>query len=292
MQTHLRLEWRRLSNSDIQYFDRWINKVKESSADAFITATRCGAVKSETAVAWIGVSADGALLYALNNSDDQLYILETRGRPQRRPREGLATIRCRRSSRKDGKTLYVANLGDASVAIVDVSESRSPKVASRSRPIPIPNDIVVTRDNRLFVSCGHTNNVISVRSRDRPAFSRWSAGYGPQGAGRQHAELARPVQETGRFYVANPDNNSVAVIDVRIAARASARLYPCPSAATSSRTSREAEIAAAARSCRDPQRRSPPPVVVGIGDVKRPVILGQGERVRRAAGRRLGPRAG
>jgi Uncharacterized conserved protein len=66
-------------SSDIQYFDRWDNEGwRESSADSFINGyTLFGAAKSETAVSWLGISADGALLYALNNSDDHLYILET-----------------------------------------------------------------------------------------------------------------------------------------------------------------------------------------------------------------------
>src|SRR4029077_224413 len=110
------------TNSDIQYVDRWDREGwKESSADSFINGyTLFGAVKTQTAVSWLGTSGDGALLYALNNSDDHLYILETRGgRGVSRVAVGDHPLSAALS--KDGKTLYVANLGDATVSIVDVS---------------------------------------------------------------------------------------------------------------------------------------------------------------------------
>src|SRR4051812_26280037 len=97
--------------SDIQIFDRWESLRPEGPArseqrlrperaarlrqgsggqpsteegregwkEARVGYTLYGAVKDQTAVAWLGTSPDGALLYALNNSDQQLYILETRG---------------------------------------------------------------------------------------------------------------------------------------------------------------------------------------------------------------------
>src|SRR5262249_44256790 len=102
--------------SDIQTFDRWDNGGGEERRGGY---SLYGAQKDQTAVAWIGTSLDGALLYALNNSDQQLYILETRGgRAIARLRVGDHPIAAHLS--KDGRTLYVANLGSANVAIVDV----------------------------------------------------------------------------------------------------------------------------------------------------------------------------
>jgi len=62
--------------SDIQIFDRWDNG---GWREARVGYTLYGAQKDQTAVSWLGTSPDGALLYALNNSDQQLYILDTRG---------------------------------------------------------------------------------------------------------------------------------------------------------------------------------------------------------------------
>jgi YVTN family beta-propeller protein len=197
-------------NSDIQYVEGW----KESSADSFINGyTLFGAVKTQTAVSWLGTSADGALLYALNNSDGYLYLLETRGgRGVSRVKVGDHPLAAALS--KDGKMLYVANLGDATVSIVEVSDPARAKVVSTLATDPHPNAIVLTADNRLFVSCGHTNNVVSFDLKTGQRLEVISTALGPKApAGSTPISLAlSPDSET--LYVANADNNSVAVIDV------------------------------------------------------------------------------
>jgi YVTN family beta-propeller protein len=203
------------ANSDIQYVDRWDREGwKESSSDSFINGyTLFGAVKTQTAVSWLGTSADGALLYALNNSDNYLYVLETRGgRGVSRVKVGDHPLAAALS--KDGKMLYVANLGDATVSIVDVSDPARARVASTLATDPHPNAIVLTADNRLFVSCGHTNNVVSFDLKTGQRLEVISTALGPKApAGSTPVSLAlSPGGET--LYVANADNNSVAVIDV------------------------------------------------------------------------------
>src|SRR6185369_2809688 len=172
-----------------------------------------GAAKNQTIVSWIGVSADGTLLYALNNSDDHLYILETRGgRGVGRVQVGDHPLSARLS--KDGKALYVANLGDATVSIVDVSDPAKPAVTSTLATDPHPNDVEATADGRLFVSCGHTNNVIAFDLKTGKRLEVISTALGPKApAGSTPNSLAlSPDQKT--LYVASADNNSVAVIDV------------------------------------------------------------------------------
>ena len=138
------------ATSDIQYFDRWDEKGwKESSADTFINGyTLFGAVKSETAVSWLGISADGTLLYALNNSDDQLYILETRGgRGVGRVKVGDHPLSAKLS--RDGKTLYVATSAmppwRSSTSATPLTRGSLP----RWRPIPIPT----TSSSRQTIAC-------------------------------------------------------------------------------------------------------------------------------------------
>jgi YVTN family beta-propeller protein len=196
--------------SDIQYFDRWD---KEGWKEARTGFTLVGAAKDKTAVSSLNVSADGKLLYALNNSDDTLYILETYGgRAVARLKVGDHPLSARLS--KDGRTLYVANLGGASVAIVDVSDPGRPNVTSTLSTDPHPNDLALTADGRLFVSCGHTNSVISFDLKTGQRLEVINTALGPKApAGSTPNSLALAPNEK-LLYVANADNNSVAVIDV------------------------------------------------------------------------------
>src|SRR5262245_26825807 len=162
--------------SDIQYFDRWDNGGWQDGRAGY---TLVGALKTATAVSSITLSADGTLLYALNNSDDHLYILETYGgRAIARLNVGDHPWSAKLS--KDGKTLYVATLGGASVAIVDVSEPASARVTATLATDPHPNDLAVTADGRLFVSCGHTNNVIAFDLKTRERLEVISTALGPR----------------------------------------------------------------------------------------------------------------
>jgi DNA-binding beta-propeller fold protein YncE len=196
--------------SDIQYFDRWDT---EGWKDARAGYTLFGAAKDKTAVSSLNISADGKLLYALNNSDNHLYILETHGgRAVARVMVGDHPLAARLS--KDGKTLYVANLGDTTVAVVDVSNPGRAKVAATLATDPHPNDLALTDDDRLFVSCGNTNNVVSFDLKTGQRLEVISTALGPKApAGSTPNSLA--VSPDGEIlYVANADNNSVAVIEV------------------------------------------------------------------------------
>jgi len=196
--------------NDIQYFDRWDAEGWRDSRSGY---TLVGAVKATTAVSSITVSADGKLLYALNNSDDHLYILETYGgRAVARLNVGDHPMAARLS--KDGKTLYVANLGAATVALVDVGDPDHPRVSATLATDPHPNDLARTSDGRLFVSCGHTNNVIVFDLKTRERLEAISTSLSPKApAGSTPNALALSPDEK-RLYVANADNNSVAVVDV------------------------------------------------------------------------------
>src|SRR5262245_14191822 len=195
---------------DIQYFDRWDKEGWQESRSGY---TLVGALKVQTAVSSINVSADGKLLYALNNSDDSLYVLETHGgRAVARLKLGDHPISSKLS--KANPALYVANLGSATVSVVDVSHPASPRISSTLATDPHPNDLVATDDGRLFVSCGHTNNVISFDLKTGQRLEVISTALGPKApAGSTPNSLAlSPDQKM--LYVANADNNSVSVIDV------------------------------------------------------------------------------
>jgi DNA-binding beta-propeller fold protein YncE len=197
-------------NSDIQYFDRWDSEGWKESRSGY---TLLGAVKDKTAVSSISVSPDGRLLYALNNSDDHLYILETHGgRAVARMRVGDHPLTARLT--KDGRMLYVANLGDANIAAVDVSDPSRPRIASTLATDPHPNDLVLTSDERLFVTCGHTNNVIAFDLRTGQRLEVISTALGPKAPAGSTPNSLALSPDGEMLYVANADNNSIAVIEV------------------------------------------------------------------------------
>ena len=197
--------------SDIQAFDRWDNAGWRENRGGY---TLHGATKDRTAVSWLGTSPDGTILYALNNSDENLYVLETfGGRAVARIRVGDHPIAARLT--KDGKTLYVANLGSANVAVVDVGDPSRPRVEAELATDPHPNDIALTADGRLFVSCGNSNNVIGFDLKSRQRLEMINTALTPKApAGSTPNSLA--LSSDGRtLYVADADNNAIAVIDVR-----------------------------------------------------------------------------
>jgi DNA-binding beta-propeller fold protein YncE len=201
--------------SDIQYFDRWDDDQWRESRAGF---TLHGADKANTAVSWLQVSADGKLLYALNNSDGHLYILETfGGRGIARLRLGDHPLSAELS--RDGRLLYVALLGDAKVAIVDVSDPAAARVTGALDTDPHPNDLALTSDGRLFVSCGNTNNVLTFDLKTGRRLEAISTALGPKApAGSTPNALALSADEE-HLYVANADNNSIAVFEVEERAR-------------------------------------------------------------------------
>ena len=127
---------------------------------------------------------------------------------------------------KDGKTLYVANLGGANVAIVDVSDPSRPTVTATLATDPHPNDIVLTADGRLFVSCGNTNNVISFDLKTSQRLEVINTALGPKAPAGSTPNSLALSPDGERLYVANADNNSVAVIDVEERGKSQAARLP------------------------------------------------------------------
>jgi YVTN family beta-propeller protein len=197
--------------ADILTFDRWDNGGWQDARSGY---SLHGAEKDRTAVSWLGTSPDGALLYALNNSDGRLYILETHGgRAVARLEVGDHPMSARLS--KDGRTLYVANLGSANVAIVDVGTPEHPTVAATLPTEPHPNDVAFTADGRLFVSCGNSNHVLTFDLKTHERLEVVNTALTPKSpAGSTPNSLA--LSPDGHvLYVATADNNAVAVIDVQ-----------------------------------------------------------------------------
>ncbi len=196
--------------SDILTYDHWDKEGWQEARGGF---NLLGAKKDNSAVSSIVLSADGKILYAVNNSDNHVYLMETYGgRALGRVQTGDHPIAAVLSA--DGKSLYVANLGGAEVAIVDVADPTSPRVAGKIPTDDHPNDLALGSGGLLFVSCGHTNNVVTLDVNTKQRLETVSMALGVKApAGSTPNSLAlSPDAKT--LYVANADNNTVAVVDV------------------------------------------------------------------------------
>jgi YVTN family beta-propeller protein len=115
----------------------------------------------------------------------------------------------------NGQTLYVSNWGSDSVSLIDVGTLR---VTGRIAVGDNPNDMALSKDGRLFVSCANDNTVIVIDTRTRQVIERVSTALtpnAPEGSTPNALALDRNNQ---MLFVANADNNDVAV--VRVAERA------------------------------------------------------------------------
>jgi YVTN family beta-propeller protein len=112
----------------------------------------------------------------------------------------------------DGSRLYASNWGSESVSVID---TESMKVVGTVAVGPNPNDMVLASDGRLFVSCANDNSVVVVDTKLRRAVERISTaltGHSPEGSTPNALTLDAAHQ---RLYVANADNNDVAVVSVK-----------------------------------------------------------------------------
>jgi YVTN family beta-propeller protein len=167
----------------------------------------------KSAVSSIVVSSDGKFVYGINDSDGNLYILDG-GSGKTISKLSLGDHPYVGKLSRDGKALYVSLIGAAEVAKVDVSDPFAPKVANRIAVEPHPNDLAITADDRLFVSCGNTNHVLAIDLRNDARMEAVSVAPTPKApVGSTPVSLALSP-DGKKLFVADADNNSVAVIDI------------------------------------------------------------------------------
>ncbi len=172
-----------------------------------------GANRAKVNVAGLALSPDGRTLYALNNSDNSLYVAEVgTGAGLARIEIGDHPIVARLS--KDAKTLYVANWGGSEVAVVDVTEPRSPVIAARLQTGAHPNDLALSSDGRLFVSAGNADAVNVFDIATRQPIETIKTTLTPKAAYGSTPNALALTPDNHTLYVANADNNDVCVIDV------------------------------------------------------------------------------
>ncbi len=115
----------------------------------------------------------------------------------------------------NGQTLYVSNWGSDSVSVIDVNTLR---VTGRIAVGDNPNDMALSRDGRLFVSCANENTVAVIDTKTRQVIERVSTALTPNSPEGSTPNALALDRENQMLFVANADNNDVAV--VRVAERA------------------------------------------------------------------------
>ena len=112
----------------------------------------------------------------------------------------------------DGSVLYVSNWSSDNVGVVDVNAG---KVVATIPTGHNPNDLELGSDGRLYVTNGNENTVTVIDTRKKQAIETIHVGptaRAPQGTTPNALALD---DKNGMLFVANADNNCVAVVNVR-----------------------------------------------------------------------------
>jgi YVTN family beta-propeller protein len=111
----------------------------------------------------------------------------------------------------DGRTLYCSNWASDTVSVIDTETF---KVTMTIGVGDNPNDLVLSKDGRLFVACSNDNSVIVIDTKQRRAVQSIITSMHPRApeGSTPNALALSPDEKT--LYVANADNNNVAVVDV------------------------------------------------------------------------------
>ena len=175
-----------------------------------------------TCIAGLALSANGKALFALNNSDNNLYVLEAEtGTHLAKVPVGDHPGACRLS--KDGRWLFVTNWGGAEVVAVSVDTPESARVVHRLKTDEHPNDLTLSGDGRLFVSCGNADAVNVFDIGEMKPLETVKTSLSPKAALGSTPNALALTPDDKTLYVANADNNSVCVIDVSKRARSRVR---------------------------------------------------------------------
>ena len=167
---------------------------------------------------WSGVSYLPArhLLYAANRgtgtgpSNVVVFDAKTRQIVTRIPVEinPYATVLSR-----DGHRLFVSNWASESVSVIDTDTS---KVIRTLHVGMNPNDMKLAADGRLFVACSNDNTIHVIDTNTLEVVERLSTTltpFAPEGSTPDAIEIDNKRK---LLYVANADNNSIAVIHIAV----------------------------------------------------------------------------
>ena len=163
----------------------------------------------ERFTAGLASGPDGAL-YAVNTQNDTVYKLA--GAPRALAASAKVGYRPYAAALSpDGRTLAVSDMGDGSVSLLDsanLQERTRVKVGSQ------PNELAWGRDGRLFVANAGSNSVSIIQNGAVTETVKTSLDPRDPVGSTPDALALSP--DGKRLYVANGDNNDVAVIDTSV----------------------------------------------------------------------------
>jgi YVTN family beta-propeller protein len=111
----------------------------------------------------------------------------------------------------DGRTLYASNWASASVSVVDTATMRNTATIRVDRN---PNDMVLAPDGRLFVACSNDNTVVVIDTKTRMIRERIATALFPHAPPGSTPNALAHDAANRMLFVANADNNDVAVVNV------------------------------------------------------------------------------
>src|SRR5882757_3533037 len=114
---------------------------------------------------------------------------------------------------KDGRRLFVSNWASESVSVIDTGTN---KVIRTLHVGMNPNDMKLSADGRLFVACSNDNTIHVIDTNTLEVVERLSTTltpFAPEGSTPDAIEIDNKRK---LLYVANADNNSIAVIRIAV----------------------------------------------------------------------------
>ncbi|UOQ68622.1 alkaline phosphatase family protein [Hymenobacter volaticus] len=160
------------------------------------------------------------LLYTVTKEDNSLYVVDTRTKATvKKVALGHEAYGCLLSP--DKKTLYISLWGGDKIAFYDTQTGQlTGEVATESHP----NELTQTRNGRyLFVANANDNSVSLIDTRARKVLEVISTALYPTKltGSTTNALALSPDEKT--LYIANADNNCLAVFNVATPGKSSAR---------------------------------------------------------------------
>jgi YVTN family beta-propeller protein len=111
----------------------------------------------------------------------------------------------------DGKRLFVSNWSSESVSVIDTASNK----VIRTLHIGMnPNDMKISADGRLFIACSNDNTVHVIDTKSLQILERLSTTLTPLAPEGSTPDALLIDNKRQLVYVANADNNSIAVIRI------------------------------------------------------------------------------
>lgn len=178
---------------------------KLSLEDPFVLSL--GDTKPDRYISGLALGRDGSLFLAEMKSDTVYRVAPSSVQPQAVGRTGYAPTHLALSP--DEKELAVSNWGDKSVSLFDAQD-----LHEKARvPVGIhPNDLLYTSDGRLFIANASSNSVSVIEGGAVQETVKTSLSSDDLIGSTPNALAVSPDNKT--LFVANADNNDVAVIDI------------------------------------------------------------------------------